>query len=387
MRLFLAFLMCVAFASHSANARMFANEEMMNPDGYPALVHFQAGSRGKPLIVLVAGSGNTGRIFYGPHAGANPDQFLASHLNALGYNVVSISTPIATQDPIFQNAYPDFSIRAWGKTLALVAGEIVARHDLSPNVLLAGWSMGGKAAQSMASQAEAAGIQVDLFISLSATPPVLGVLPIETTFPMNPDTGYGAAPDPAYKGFLWNIRVNARREGLDDIIPAEDLIAHYVGEGPVGLTHTGLRYRDGAIVPDRDADVTDGQGFDFAGYPLTATVIPRGRHDLRHSVTDRHTWGMITTNHLYQNVLKPNLKNMQHVPTEEITRIADMISTAPERLSRTVWGNHFFFVGESGARSTAEAISWLDAEARSLQSDLSAAFRSIGSSAHAEAQN
>lgn len=375
MRFVLSVVVALCMLSASAHARMFQGEEMMNPAGVPAVTHFLKGSGGKPLIVLVAGSGNTGRIFYGPHEGADPDQFLATHLNALGYNVLSVSTPITTGDPIFALNYPGFTIREWGKLLVKVAAKHVTQHDLSPDVILAGWSMGGKAAQSMSVQAQDAGISVALFVSLSATPPVLGVLPIVTDYPMNPDTGYGRAPDPEFKGLLWNIKVNARREGVDDIIPPEDVIAHYVGEGPVGLGHTGIRYHDGQIIADQLGDLRDGQGHDFAGFPLIATIIPQGRHDLRHTVTDRHTWGMITTNRLYQTVLEPNLKKLRHVSNEDLDALARLISTAPERLSKDINGNHFFFVGETGARQTAEAISWLDAEARKLMAEIESAMQ------------
>ncbi|MEM6308518.1 MAG: hypothetical protein AAF754_00600 [Pseudomonadota bacterium] len=261
--------------------------------------------------------------------------------------------------------------------MAQVAASHVKRHDLPPEVMLVGWSMAGKAAQSMSVQAQNAGISVSLFVSLSATPPILGALPLATDFPMNPETGYGRSPDPAFKGFLWNIRANARKEGLQDIIPEGELVSHYVGEGPVGLSFTGIRYRDGKIIADQLGDIHDAQGHRFVDFPLTATIVPQGRHDLRHTVTDLYTWGMITTNALYHNHIANNRESLSQARDSEIENLSELITGAPARLSKKVHGNHFFFVGETGARETAEAISWLDAEAQDLREDLNRAMPRI----------
>jgi len=230
--------------------------------------------------------------------------------------------------------------------------------------------MAGKSAQSMAVAARDRGFEVELFVSLAATPPVLGVLPIADGYPIDSETGYGQAPDPEYKGARWNLRMNAKANSVEHLIPHDDYLAHYVGEGPVGLSHTGIRYRDGAIVADLVADIEDGQGFDFAGFPLVATVIPASRHDLRHAVTDLHTWGMITTNHLYQTRLKGSGDVLRKLSETQIHEMRRLIIDAPERLSSYVFGNHFFFVGEIGARRTAEAIARLEAEATVLMNDL-----------------
>lgn len=87
--------------------------------------------------------------------------------------------------------------------------------------------------------------------------------------------------------------MNVRANGVDQIIPKEAYIAHYVGEGPIGLADSGLRFRDGAIVPDLAGDIADGQGFDFADFPVIGTIVPTTRFDLRHAVTDASNWGMI----------------------------------------------------------------------------------------------
>lgn len=372
MRFLAAFALFFVLMIPSPRAEIFEGESLITVDGTQGLVRFLKGSRGRPLVVLATGGGTTARIFYGVHEGRRPEDFLATHLNAFGYNVLAVSPPIDTADPIFGTAEPGFTIRDWGEQMAAAAEQVIKAHDLAPRVILAGWSMAGKSAQAMRVAGRPRGVDVELFVSLSATPPILGVLPIADGYPMNAETGYGQAPDPEYKGALWNLRMNAKANQVDQLIPPEEYVAHYVGEGPVGLSHTGIRYRDGAIVADVLEDIEDGQGFDFAGFPLTATIVPTSRHDLRHAVTDLHTWGMITTNHLYQTRLKAAHKTIRKLSHAQVQDLRRLIVGAPARLNAEVFGNHFFFVGEIGARQTAEAIARLEAETTVLIEDLDA---------------
>ncbi|MEM8538406.1 MAG: hypothetical protein AAGF56_11170 [Pseudomonadota bacterium] len=368
-RLFIG-LLVMALMIGPTRAEIFQGERLVSYDGKPALVRFFPGSRGRPLVVLTPGGGTTARLFYGVHRDRRPEDFLATHLTAFGYNVLAVSIPIDTGDPVFAEPHPGFTIRDWGDVLANAAAEVVAEHRLDPKVILVGWSMAGKSAHPMATAAPAHGIEVGLFVSLAATPPVLGVLPIEESYPMNAETGYGQAPDPEYKGALWNLRANARANGVEQLIPPQEYIAHYVGEGPVGVSHTGLRHRDGAIIGDLSADIEDGQGYDFAGFPPVATIVPTTRHDLRHAMTDLHTWGMITTNRIYQTRLKPAGQALRKMSPADYVRLRELVLQVPSRLSVDIDGNHFFFVGEKGARQTAEAIARLEAEARVVEQDL-----------------
>lgn len=362
----------IAMLATPVRAVVFDSEERVEIDGHASVLHFLPGVRSRPLIVLAPGGGATARIFYGVHPDHRPAAFLATHLNAFGYNVLSVTTPIATADPIFDTHAPGFTVRNWGQVLAGAAKLVVEREGITGGTILAGWSMAGKAAQSMAAASRAIGTELDLFVSLSATPPILGLLGIESGYPMDQRTGYGQAPDPEYKGALWNIRQNARANGVDEIIPGHFYISHYVGEGPVGLSHTGIRWRDGKIIQDLVEDIGDGQGFDFESFPMTATIIPTTRHDMRHGMTDLHTWGMILTNHLYRAHVQKAREQVQQMSGAEYGALRELVMHAPSRLSETIDGNHFFFLGEIGARQTAEAIARLEAEAAVLRADLAA---------------
>ena len=53
-------------------------------------------------------------------------------------------------------------------------------------------------------------------------------------------------------------------------------------------------------------------------------------------------------------------------------RIIHFIISIDGRLSRTVAGIHFYFVGENGARATADAVELLEDQVHSLKEDVSA---------------
>jgi len=93
---------------------------------------------------------------------------------------------------------------------------------------------------------------------------------------------------------------------------------------------------------------------EYGNFPLVAMLIPTSVLDLRHSLTDLSTWGIYNANRLYQDYSKrlmaspPKPSQLQHVRSA--------IYNAQLELSESVSGNHFFFVGQSGARETSQKI-------------------------------
>ena len=57
------------------------------------------------------------------------------------------------------------------------------------------------------------------------------------------------------------------------------------------------------------------------------------------------------------------------------TRINDLIHAAPARMTMVMPGNHMFFVGEKGARSTVAALEELRTRMAALTAELDEAMR------------
>lgn len=64
---------------------------------------------------------------------------------------------------------------------------------------------------------------------------------------------------------------------------------------------------------------------------------------------------MVPAHTLFAEVGKRNMK-IADLSEGSWDRMVELSKEAPERLRVDVGGNHFFFVGEKGARSTADAI-------------------------------
>jgi hypothetical protein len=73
----------------------------------------------------------------------------------------------------------------------------------------------------------------------------------------------------------------------------------------------------------------------------------------------------LTQQALYQRV-KPKLP----LAEPHWRALLDLAASLPRRLSRTIPGGHFFFVGEPGARATADLILELRVELERVQDEL-----------------
>jgi hypothetical protein len=82
-------------------------------------------------------------------------------------------------------------------------------------------------------------------------------------------------------------------------------------------------------------------------------------------------WGFVMIKSLSEALIA-RVKNTAGMAPEPWARARDLIVNAPDRLTVTLAGNHLFFVGEAGARRTAEALTTLRAEASALSSELDA---------------
>jgi len=98
----------------------------------------------------------------------------------------------------------------------------------------------------------------------------------------------------------------------------------------------------------------DNRGFEFGVYPICAPVIPTLQFDARHGLTDEHAWGLYTTARLCQ--LAGPMPKYASMDPEDFAALKTLVRSAPRTLAREVAGDHFFLIGEKGARATIQAI-------------------------------
>ena len=122
-------------------------------------------------MVWVPGARHTARFCYGVHKGRRPKDFVVHWLGKKGYNFLGMSYPLGMKNPVYDKAYPDFSVRAWGKQTVSIAKDIIEENDLPNRVILVGWSMAGRMTQSVNEAAKKNGLHIDFFVGLASTPP------------------------------------------------------------------------------------------------------------------------------------------------------------------------------------------------------------------------
>ncbi|HTV31278.1 MAG TPA: hypothetical protein VMF32_26320 [Xanthobacteraceae bacterium] len=332
-------------------------------DGAPALVKYIPGDTNKPLVVFIPGAGHLARIAYGG-PGARDTDFLAYWLHRQGYGFLAISYPLGTT-PTMSPGVPAFSITDWGRQAAEITHDTVATNHLEGHVILLGWSMGGRILEPYAEASLAGELKLDLFVSLASTPGF-----DHHAAPPNVEvSAAGYARIPGATGAMERELSYQDRLNGHVIIDTESYERDYIGDTPVGLTGWGLKYTPKGFVEDQWPDINVALLYDFARLPLTAALYGDSPLDPIHALADRANWGFILT-----NVLSAKMRatvSPGKFTDEQWKAVSELIAKAPSQLSAHVHGDHFFFVGEKGARETASLIATMELKTQNLLKDLS----------------
>ncbi len=361
----LAAIGLTAAATAQQAPALYPGEVIREAAGFPAVTWFAKGDTAKPLIVFVPGAHHAARVAYGGHEGARSEDFLAHHLVDAGYSVLAISYPIALAHGGLETSHPDFMIRDWGAQTATIAKETMEAEGLSSAIVL-GWSMAGKIAQSVHEAMQDAGVDLEFYVSLAATPALPGMIAITREYPML-ESGY-ADRRKNFDGWFRQVAAQGEAAGRE-IVPEDVFKSAYQGDIPINLQGYGQQFRDGTFVMDRIAAMEDAKPFHFDNYPLVGAIIPNGRADKRHAIVDQAAWGLYNANTLYKRYMAD--VDVAALPDESWSELTALADDLDERLSRRVDGNHFFFMGEAGAKATAEAVAELQAEIDTVKTELS----------------
>jgi hypothetical protein len=93
--------------------------------------------------------------------------------------------------------------------------------------------------------------------------------------------------------------------------------------------------------------------------------------DDRHGLTDQGAWSQYIVHKLHRSFVAPH-GGTSSLPPGDWQRLIELVREAPTFLSMTVGGNHFFLVGEVGARAIARCILQLKARVRLLTEEIAA---------------
>lgn len=337
----------------SQTSALWLGETRHNELGFPFVFKFELVAEDAPTIVFIPGKFSLARVFYGGHDGCDPRDFANYWVREAGYNFLAISYPIYGPKGVFNEPHPDMTTQAWGRGSAMLTKKILADNGVYGPVILAAWSMGGKSVQPFASEARKLGLDLSFFAGLAATPPIHGQYKLPPLTETDLD-GFGLVAQPEGAPFATRGMERAAKANGRDVIPLE-FQNQYLGSTPVQLGAAGLRYEKGrGVYEDTWADIQDNRGFDFSAYPICAPIIPSLQFDPRHGLTDEHAWGLFTTTRLFQ--LAGPLPKFVAMDPDAFQELKSLVRSVPGNLAREVAGDHFFFIGEKGARATIKSI-------------------------------
>jgi pimeloyl-ACP methyl ester carboxylesterase len=348
----------------NSNNALYPGEEIMNAAGYPALVKFIKGKPDMPLVVFVPGDSHLARISYG-YPGGNPKDFLSYWLQQEGYSFLAMSYPL--ENPVYSGTYPDFSIQTWGKQVAEIAKQFITKNNLSNHLILVAWSMGGSIAQSFNAAAQKNGLQVDFFVGLSAVPPIPYIMQ-SGAYGANKMLPNGLADRKPIYALFTNLLQDQNKYNQHIIIPKEIYQTQFLGNIPVDLVAAGNRYENDKFINDMPGTLEDGGTFKFSDYPWITLIRDDSPTAAKIVLADPASWNFIRAEMVYHNYLAN--KNLTKLSDKQWHQVMSTMDKLAQNLTLTVHGNHFFFVGEIGAKETAHDISILAARVKQVKQSL-----------------
>jgi hypothetical protein len=372
--------------------------EQSNIVAHHPVVHWFIPGRdfSQPLVVFVPGMAHNARISYG-HPGSHTKDFLAHWFHHYGYNFLAISYPLDAEVPIMPATSPHFTIPEWGTQAAIVISRVVKANSLDGKIIILGWSMAGKILYPVTDELNNLGLDVDLFVSLAATPALHGILPPVAEHHLDQTaSGYSKRPS-VKKTFRRHLDEQEQINGLAGsrfIIDPAIYEREYLGATPVGLTACGYEFdlHTGTFVKERNPWqlLADGQVHKFGDLPPMAAILPTSGLDFRHGITDKATWSYLVIQRTmswlgrdprvrrYLQSTEDSSQARLAIDRSHFQELQKVVSDIPELLTTEIMGNHFFFVGEFGAKKTVEIViefqRGLDTVQESLEHKLDSLF-------------
>lgn len=343
---------------------LWDGEELNRLGSDEILVHLTEGAPQQPLVVFVPGGGHLGRIAYG--RGREHD-FLAHWIAEAGHSFLAVSYPC--DHPVFSRPSPHLTLQRWADMIAEIAEDTVHRLRLPRRIVAIGWSMGGRVAGRLQSSIHRHNLELEVFISFAATPPLPGLVPLNAeSRSFTADGLWNVSGPPGERSsayvmtWLQALALQSDREKRC-LIRTTDYLEHYVANTPIQLRGEADRIHNGVHTISLDEAYTDTGELRFDQYPLCGAVIPTWQDDGHHALTDRTLWGLVSAQRLRHDIMADS----PTINDEIWIQLLSLVDEAPTRLTRKVAGNHFFFVGETGARESAEYVCSILADVRDIR--------------------
>ena len=330
------------------SARPSGREFQVELDGAVYTVYSRLSEMDSSIAVFVPGGGHNGRIAYG-HGSTKKEYFLDYWLNRQNIGLIALSHAQRTgsnSSGLSLNAIAD----AWSQVVFLLASK-----PRKP-VVIVGWSAAGRIVNPLIKMLLKHGLKTDCFISLAATPPFPGLVRSRHDRETQSSPGIWEAGDTEVspgilRKTLWQ-RDLRRHLVSQNCLPLseDDYFNNFLQSAPMALRAEPLS----SLSIDTGNAITSMSTFDWESYPVCGCVVPDSAHDPRHALSDTALWGTISVQSLTARLERSG--RLDALSAERWSDLVQAVDALPLALRRRVPGGHFFFVGDAGAKRTAQHI-------------------------------
>ncbi|MCI0454038.1 MAG: hypothetical protein L0Y68_03455 [Candidatus Dadabacteria bacterium] len=349
---------------------IYENEEIRIGNGFPSLVRFFPGDPTKPLVVFVPGWAHLGRISYG-FQGSNKEHFLAHWLKEMEYPFLATSYPI--DHPVYDRVYAEFNLTSWGKMAAEIANQFILGDSLPKEVIGISWSAAGQMIKPFNTSCKELGLKVKFHLALEASPAL--IISSDRTIDMKKTKKYMVSlKDSHYDLFLKEIEEQSQLNG-EELIPKENYLRDFLGDVPVALMGTNECFENGNFVTNVEKSMEDKNFFAFTDYPMIASISGDSKQAPYHPIIDKGTWGFLITRKVYHDCFARNQESLYQLPMGRFNELVQYVKNLPDRLHRTVSGNHFLFIGRYGAQKIGDYVRHFDKEIQEIEEEFKIFFR------------
>ena len=244
---------------------------------------------------------------------------------------------------------------------------MIKQKHLSNHVVVLAWSMGGNVEAAVGEAFQKAGVNLDSFIGLSAVTPLsyLGQkIKGANGDDMLPNHLLNAKP---FFNFFGKLLDEQSTYNDHEIIPKQVYLNEFIGNLPVALEAQGYHFEGDKFVFNLQKTLDDSGVFHFEHTPWIGLISDDSSSIPRITLIDLSAWHFIRNEMLYVQYLTRIAQNQDPHGFAKIKRLLAQIDRL---LTKTVHGNHFFFVGKKGARETAEKVEILMQEIQDMKRNM-----------------
>lgn len=345
---------------------IYENEEIRIGNTFPSLVRFTKGESSKPLVVFFPGWSHLGRISYG-FPECDEKQFLAYWVSKKGYSFLATSYPI--DHPVYDKAYPSFTLSDWGDMVAQIANTYISEQGLKKDIIAINWSASGQVIRPFNVACKNKGINLKFTLGIEATPGLQ--VPRDRTKGLRKTKKNLISTKNFLYDLFWSEIEEQSSRNEQEIITKKQFYKYFLGDIPIGICGTNEFFLDGKFVDDPIKAERDKGFFSFAEYPMVAIVSGNSALFPYHPIVDKYTWGFLMVRKIYHDFIVQSQSKGEVLSEKKMKVLLKFIDKIPNRLSLNIPGNHFLFVGKKGARSVANCLDKFDGEIEQIKAELS----------------